>query len=154
MTDRAQGLLAKEDPTLFSHGGCHVFALALKRRFPQYELVRIEDRTGRFEHLACEPAEDVVLDVFGWFTRSEYQQAERAEGRGLTFRRTSEDEIARESIETDGEGLYTHPCFLELAKRRAEAWIQQHSSYFDGTQRRPIPDLVRVQTHSAKEIFG
>jgi len=45
-------LLGDSDQNLFGHGGCHVFALALHRRYG-YPLEFREDENGKVSHVYC-----------------------------------------------------------------------------------------------------
>jgi len=153
MTERAKRLLQMDEGTLFTHGGCHVFALALRKRF-QYPLVgvRVQGKGG-CPHIACAPEPRVVLDVFGWFQQAEYARGELSELAALSFQQIEEEQLDSWSTQGDGEGLYVHPSFLVSATEKANTWIERHVEHFNGIDKRPIPGLCRIKKASALDVW-
>ena len=143
MTTRAKRLLAIPVPRIFRSGACHVFTACLVRT-SGYRLLSVREDGGDFFHLACAPEEDVVLDAFGWFSRSEYIHTDFLEGKKLRFELTTEEEVRRRYTEEDGPGLYSHPSFIAPCTLLAEEWIQRHKAHFDRSVREPIPEISSI----------
>lgn len=147
MEERASELLALSDHVLFAHGGCHVFALSL-RKFSGLPLLRILEVGGTYNHLACNPGNGCLLDFFGLFTHAKYVREENLDGRDIQFAPITEEEVKKRFIVARGPGYYAHPDFFVPATERAHAWIVKHRAYFDGTKKIAIPDLRRTTTAS------
>lgn len=143
MEDRAERLLNLPDKVLFTHGGCHVFALALRAAF-QYPMLWIRDSHGNHDHIACEPAAGNVLDYFGNFSRVEYIKAEIIYDKVIKFTRIEQEELQDKFTCNSGTGYYVHRDFFDPAMERAQNWINLNRQYFDGTKRAPIPNLSRI----------
>jgi hypothetical protein len=152
MDERAAELLAIPDDTLFTHGGCHVFALAL-REFTRLPLLWVREDGGSWDHLVCDPGGELFVDFFGWFSRSEYLREEMLDGRAIRFVRIAEEEVRSRFVTVRGQGYYAHPDFLVPATERARQWIATHRAYFDGTKKVAIPGLSRVKTVGTDEMF-
>ncbi len=144
MEKRAQELLKLPDDVLFAHGGCHVFALALRRIF-QLQLLSIRNDSGSHDHVACGLGERRILDFFGGFSYSEYLSAETLNDFDIRFLAIDEEKIRKRYTYTCSPGYYVHRDFYIPAEKRARAWITKHYEYFDGTKNMPIPGLSRLK---------
>ncbi len=152
MKERTARLLNMSDETLFRAGGCHVFALTL-RELRGYPLLWIHK--GDFhdhDHIACMPANDWVLDFFGWASRSEYVSAAELAGSSVCFEPIDEEELRRRFNEGTGSGYYSAPDFYFPAVARASDWLAKHQEVFDGTRRIAIPGVSRVERCSDAEV--
>jgi hypothetical protein len=152
LEQRASTLLALPGDELFAHGGCHVFALALKERF-SYPLLWVREEGGPHDHVACAPEHGRLLDVFGWFSHDEYRREEMLDRRQISFLLIQEEEVKRRFIFAPGQGYYAHPDFFCPATERARTWIAKYREYFDGTRKVTIPSLHRVKKTSGEDIF-
>ena len=116
-------LLTEDDHALFGHGGCHVFALELNRRYG-YPLMLMEKSDGRISHVYC-LRHDTPFDIRAGQEPIRYF-FECFEG---TSRATTASEI--ESMFSgeywDGVkyGLWGEPGFLEVARARAASCAQK-----------------------------
>jgi hypothetical protein len=144
MEERASELLDLPDDVLFTHGGCHIFALMLKERF-YLPLLWVREKDGDYDHIGCAPEEGKILDVFGYFSHSEYIQGEMLNGRLIYFDTLEEEEMRKRFILVRGKGYYAHQDFVEIASLRARNWISKYLKYFDGTEKTSIPGLQRVK---------
>ena len=151
MDKYASELLALPDEVLFTHRGCHVFALSLKELF-QFPLLWVREEGGSHDHVACSAGRARLLDVFGWFSYSEYIREERLEGLSIRFLPIEAEEVKKRFIFTRGRGYYAHPDFFIRATERARAWIAKYREYFDGTEKAAIPSLQRVKRASDEAI--
>ena len=154
MEQYASELLALCDEQLFTHGGCHVFAFALREEIRPYPLLRVREKGGDHDHVACapDPEDERLLDVFGWLSHDEYKREEMLERRQLSFLLIQEEEVKKRFTLTRGQGYYAHPDFFCPATERARAWIAKYREYFDGTQKVAIPGLHRVKKASGEDI--
>lgn len=151
MEERASELLKLPDDVLFAHGGCHVFALAL-RDFSGLPLLWVRGEGGSHDHVACNPGDQQLLDFFGWFSYSEYRREECLEHHKILFIPTTEEEVRKRFISVRGAGYYAHPDFTSRASDRAWKWIERHRSYFDGTIKAKIRGSSRVKIAGDEEI--
>jgi hypothetical protein len=140
-------LLAKPNDTLFTHGGCHVFALAL-RDFTHLPLIWIHEDGGSWDHLACDAGSGFIVDFFGWFSHSQYLHEEMIEDRTIRFDAISEEQVTRRFVFGPGQGYYARPDFVVPAMQRARIWIAAHRDYFDGTKKVVIPGLSRLKSQT------
>ncbi len=152
MEARAHWLLTLPDPVLFAHGGCHLFALALKE-FTGFPLLWVQEQGGRHDHLGCSAPDGRLVDCFGWFSEPEYIRAERLDDHDITFVEVDEDAVRRRFITGAGNGYYVHPDFLGPATKRALAWIARYREYFDGTTKTPIPGLSRLNRTGSRALW-
>ena len=148
MEERALQLLELPDHLLFAHGGCHVFALAL-REFFRLPLVWIHEDGGLHDHVACDGGDRHIVDVFGWVSYPEYIRAERFDDRAIRFDPIQEEEVKRRFTLVRGSGYYAHPDFYMPALGRADAWITKHREIFEGASKIVIPGLSRIQKAAA-----
>lgn len=152
MEERASRLLAQSDSVLFAHGGCHVFALAL-REFTGLPLLWVREDDGSYDHVACDGGNQSVVDYFGWFSYLDYVRAESLDGRAIRFKSTEEEEVRRRQTLIHGPGYYAHPEFLIPAFERAHTWISKHHHVFKGDQKIIIPGLRRIQRADENDIY-
>jgi hypothetical protein len=150
-----EAMLKEPDVTLFLHGACHVFALALHERFgyPIIVLCSLQaahrpnathvycrlGATGSVDVVGIAP-EQIALTELGWS--------------GPHFRPI---EVLPEAIEgcqsmTGGDGLYAHPAFLRATRARAQARITEYRDYYSGRNLTAIPGASRTQRASPREI--
>src|ERR1035441_6722278 len=99
MEGYASELLALPDEVLFTHRGCHVFALALKESF-QYPLLWVREESGKHDHVACAPEEGRLVDLFGWFSYLEYIRAEILDDLRIRFLPIQAEEVERSEEHT------------------------------------------------------
>jgi hypothetical protein len=151
MEEHTEWLLRYPDEVLFKAGGCHVFALLL-HKLTGHPLLRIHG--GSHDHIACQPADEFVLDYFGWHSYPGYIVAEMIEPGSVRFERITEEELRLLSTEVEGGGYYVHPDFLPRAETRSRAWLARHHDVFDGTRKIAIPGGSRVQKFSQAELGG
>jgi len=128
----------------FAHGGCHVFAMELRKEFG-YPLLLVREIGDSHNHVATIPESGMLLDVFGWFSFSDYAEAELLAVKTLRFGPTEEEAIRARFTTSRGQGYYVHGDFLLPATQRAREWIATHRHYFDGTKKAAIPDLCRIE---------
>jgi hypothetical protein len=147
----ASELLALPDEVLFTHRGCHVFALALKERF-QYPLLWVREECGKHDHVASAPEEGRLVDLFGWFSYREYIRAEMLDELGIRFLPIQAQQVERRFIFAPGKGYYAHPDFFIPATERARAWIAKYREYFDGTEKAAIPGFERAKKASDQAV--
>jgi hypothetical protein len=147
MEERAERLLLMEPDDLFNHGGCHIFAIALNRRFG-YPLLLIQSNSGDHRHVCCTPEQGEILDVYGWFTFADYRVAEILTDREVHFLPIQLADLQSRFTYGGGNGFYAHKDFWQPAMIRAEEWINIHVEYFSGKRKISIPGHKRLKCAS------
>lgn len=152
MTDHSKRLLNMPCDELFAHGGCHIFAMELRRIF-DYPLLLITKEENQY-HVACAPEDIIVLDVYGWVTRAKYEKDDFLDGIIIKYTIIQEKELRSCFTEKKGLGYYYHESFRKPAIERAKKWIDKHYCYFNGDKKEPISWLKRVKMASQDVKIG
>ena len=148
-------MLKENDVTLFLHGACHVFALALHEHFG-YSLFLLHDlATGHPKnatHVYCRFDDAHSVDVVG--IASEQTALTELGWSGPKYRRTEVSPRELESYFTtsDGGGLYADPEFFAAAQKRAQALIAKFKDHYSGRILKVIPGMSRMQSASPQEL--
>lgn len=134
MPSHKDELLSMSDEHLFTMGGCHIFAMCLADSFG-YPLRILRDMSvpepGGIVHVYCLADSDVMVDIEGHRSESEYRRAKRYDfppyhAESITHRR-----IQELSVECFGRGgLYCGAGFVEAARVRAMARISSAQSKY------------------------
>ena len=137
---RFGSLLNGPDVELFSHGGCHIFAAALHKRFG-YPLFIVPGDGKGVSHVYCryDGTPPYCVDALG-FTREDiriYDQLVRDYVKPI-----SPEELKDYQTHIRGPGLFSQPWFYESALQRAEKRLETHLAYFDGTLKERVPDAI------------
>src|SRR5438093_975082 len=116
-----------EDDTLFLHGACHVFALALHERF-NYQIVLLQDRTAEEPknaavHVYCLFSEGQSVDVVGISREEEALEELELSGSKYLKLKVLAKELEKYFTVTEGSGLCADPEFLRATRARAEPRI-------------------------------
>jgi hypothetical protein len=148
-------ILKENDFTLFLHGACHVFALALHEHFG-YSLFLLHDITNgnpkNATHVYCRfddthsvdvvgiAPEQTALNDLGW-SDSKYRRME-----------VSLRELKGYFTISGVGGLCADREFLEVTGDRAQTRIAKCKDYYSGRIRLDIPGASRTQSASPKGI--
>lgn len=145
-------ILKENDVTLFLHGACHVFALALHEHFG-YSLFRLATGNPKnAPHVYCRFDDDHSVDVVG--IASEQTALTELGWSGSEYRRTevSPRELKNYFTISSRGGLYADPKFLEITQERAQARIAKYKDYYSGRILTDIPGSSRMQPALLQEI--
>jgi|NGEPerStandDraft_6_1074524.scaffolds.fasta_scaffold33298_3 hypothetical protein len=135
MTNHTIDLLEKSDGDLFTKGGCHVFAVCLAKTLACP--IRLLRNThvplpGGIVHVYCMPADDVMIDFDGRRSECSYRQKNRYDFPPYEAETVSVGFIEKLYVHDFGHGgLYAEPCFVEVARKRAEAAISAGGSKYE-----------------------
>jgi hypothetical protein len=131
--DHILRLLDSRDPRVFAEGGCHIFAMALQRRFG-YRAYGLRKQNHRLSHVYClgksnavdakgkRPEDELLFDwqdYEGGFSRM-FSLARRIE---LDF-----DNLREEHWQT--HGLLSEPLFVDSGLRFASDYIAANESKY------------------------
>lgn len=128
-------LLSEADETLFTEGGCHIFAVCLVEVF-RYPLRLLRNITsphpGGIVHVYCLPANDVMIDFHGRNSERSYLRANGYHSSPYQVDSISLSRIAELSVNEFGRGgLYAEARFVETARRRAFAVIDADKTKYE-----------------------
>lgn len=156
MLPHYENLLAGPDCRLFLGGACHVFALALQRRFKYPLLVarRLGDTLPKgAAHVFCEYDEARIVDVIGICPRADVWKGERLSSSEHEIEQVSELELRDFYTTEPGGGLYDEAEFLCQARSRAESRIDEYRDCYAGVIETPIPDAKRSEIASTESVL-
>jgi hypothetical protein len=131
MNAKLRELLKANDENLFNGGACHIYALALKKCFPDLKIMHAgnPDSIGstRAMHVYT-ILDESKLDVFGPANETQY-----LESKGYTAWEVSIEELTRNDPSQGGDNgplnrwrHYLDPEFISLASGRARQHIEKH----------------------------
>jgi hypothetical protein len=142
-------MLMEKDDTLFLHGACHVFALALHEHFG-YSLIlfAIEDPKDAL-HVYCRFDDVHSVDVVGIAPE---QTALTELGWSGQPTEVSQRELESRFTYSDGGGLYAAPEFFAAAQKRAQSLITKFKDYYSRRILKAIPGMSRTPSASPQEI--
>ena len=145
-------MLKEKDDTLFLHGACHVFALALHEHFG-YSLFLLHDlATGHPKnatHVYCRFDDAHSVDVVGIASEQTALTELGFSGRPTE---TSERELKERFTTSNGGGLYADPEFFDVAQKRAQALIAKFKDYYSGRILKAIPGMSRMPSALPQEL--
>lgn len=142
-------MLKEKDDTLFLHGACHVFALALHEHFG-YSLFRLATEDPKdTPHIYCRFDDAHSVDVVGIASEQTALTELGFSGRPTE---TSERELKERFTTSNGGGLYADPEFFDVAQKRAQALIAKFKDYYSGRILKAIPGMSRMPSALPQEL--
>jgi hypothetical protein len=148
-------MLKEDNPTLFLHGACHVFALVLHETF-DYPIVLLQESAAKqlknATHVYCLLSEGWSVDVVG--IAREQVALEELGWIGTKYRRlkVSPQKLQDYCTVTEGGGLYANEEFLIEARLRAKIQMEAFKDYYSGAIRASVPGLRRRAGSSPEAV--
>ena len=148
-------MLKDNDFSLFLHGACHVFALALHEHFG-YSLFLLHDLTNenpkKATHVYCRFDDAHSVDVVG-IAPEQTALTDLGWGDSKYRRMEVSPRELKGYFTISGEGgLCGDREFLEATAERAQTRIAKSKDYYSGQIRMDIPGASRTQSASPEQI--
>lgn len=134
MTAKLDKLLNASDAELFSGGACHIYAVELKKCWPELKIKR-----AGIQHIGVEPTPGQAVHVYAALGRYKVDvrgivnEREYLESEGYVARETSVDDLMKiDPTRSSANGPlnrwrhYLDPEFVLRASERARHHLQQH----------------------------